>query len=269
MIKIIDLDALFDSYISDYVYKNVGKVKPEEIENNIPVLYTKFGDEKLKELDGFTPNTYYKQFSSQELIDALGEHISSDVSVSDFLCEAIIANPQSVKVINKKLEQENGEEFTLYLLNILSDLEGDLPVSILLEMVLYHESMPIREVATQILGRVADSVKDKIFSVFSISAESVKADLVDILSNCKSDERVFEILIEEFKKHTENVPLYASYLSKYGDEKALPYLLEAIENPKISYPDFEELRFAIESLGGEYNKQRDFSKDKYYKKIKG
>jgi hypothetical protein len=49
----------------------------------------------------------------------------------------------------------------------------------------------------------------------------------------------------------------------------LPYLLEAIENPKISYPDFEELRFAIESLGGEYTKQRDFSSDKYYKKLKG
>lgn len=268
MVKIIDLDALFDGYISDYVYKNVGKVKPEEIENNIPVLYTKFGDEKLKELDDFTPNTYYKQFTAQELLEALEKHLSIDVSVSDFLCEAIVADSRSLEVISKVLCEEKQEEFTLYLLNILSELDGNLPILRLLEMVLYEESEPIREVATQILGRVADDVKDKILAVFSDSSETVKADLVDILSNCKKDDKVFEILVSEFNKHTENVPLYASYLSKFGDERALPYLLEAIENPQISYPDFEELRFAIESLGGEYDKQRDFSKDKYYKKIK-
>ena len=38
MIKVIDVDKLFDEYISDYVYKNIGKVKPEEIENKIPML---------------------------------------------------------------------------------------------------------------------------------------------------------------------------------------------------------------------------------------
>ncbi len=268
MVKIIDLDALFDSYISDYVYKNVGKVKPEEIENNIPVLYAKFGDEKLKELDGLTPNTYYAQFDAEQLLNALSKHLSSDVSVSDFLCEAIISNPNSSMVIGKLLGEEKDEEFTLYLLNLLSDLNGEMPLLKLVEMVLYDESQPIREVATQILGTVADDVKGQILSAFDDSSDEVKADIVDILSNCSKDERVFKILVDEFFKHKENVPLYASYLSKYGDERALPYLLEAIENPKISYPDFEELRFAIETLGGEYTKQRDFSNDKYYKKIK-
>ena len=42
MIKILDMDSIFDKYISDYVYKNIGKVKPEEIENNIPLLYEKW-----------------------------------------------------------------------------------------------------------------------------------------------------------------------------------------------------------------------------------
>ena len=39
MVKIIDVDKLFDKYIEGYVYGNIGKVKPEEIENKIPVLY--------------------------------------------------------------------------------------------------------------------------------------------------------------------------------------------------------------------------------------
>ena len=38
MIKILDVDKLFDKYIEGYVYENIGKVKPEEIENEIPNL---------------------------------------------------------------------------------------------------------------------------------------------------------------------------------------------------------------------------------------
>ena len=48
----------------------------------------------------------------------------------------------------------------------------------------------------------------------------------------------------------------------------MPYLLSAIENEKIDYADFEELRFAIEALGGEYDKKRDFSNDSVRKKLK-
>ena len=80
---------------------------------------------------------------------------------------------------------------------------------------------------------------------------------------------MFDILVAEFAKHQNNVPLYANYLAKYGDDRALPFLMAAIENEKISYADFEELRFAIEALGGEYTKERDFSKDKSFRKIKG
>ena len=68
MIKVIDVDNLFDKYISDYVYGNIGKVNPEEIENKIPQLYEEFGDTSLKELDGKTPNEYYKQFSGADLV---------------------------------------------------------------------------------------------------------------------------------------------------------------------------------------------------------
>ena len=80
MIKVIDIDALFDSYISDYVYKNIGKVKPEEIENNIPVLYEKFGSESLKELDGKTPSTYYEDASTSEPVASV---LPPEVDIED------------------------------------------------------------------------------------------------------------------------------------------------------------------------------------------
>lgn len=269
MIKVIDIDSLFDSYISDYVYQNVGKINPEEIENKMPILYEEFGDKALAELDGKTPNTFYKEYSATELLDCLKQHIEQGVSVSDFLCEAIISNQNGEDALIESLSKDNDEEYTLYLMNILSEMGSTKYYHRLLEFILWDYSEPIRELATELLGTGVNQVKEQIISQFNEVDEVKKACLTDVLSNAEKDDRIFNILTLEFAKHQENVPLYASYLAKYGDERALPFLMQAIENPKIKYSDFEELRFAIEALGGEYDKLRDFSNDKSYKIIKG
>lgn len=269
MIKVIDVDSLFDKYIEDYVYSNIGKVKPEEIENKIPELYVKFGDQSLKELDGKTPNTYYKAYSGSELLDCLKKHLSEDVSVSDFLCEAITFKKENEHALVKALEQDNSEEFTLYVINMLGEMGSVKPAKRYLEFITWDYSETIRELATEQLTTMAELVKEDVLAQYKDMPEQKKACLTEILSNCKKDDRVFDILVAEFAKHQDNVPLYASYLAKYGDERALPFLMTAIEKEKISYADFEELRFAIEALGGEYTKERDFSADKSFKKIKG
>ena len=268
MIKVIDVDELFDKYIESYVYSNIGKVKPEEIENKIPELYLQFGEEKLKELDGKSPNTYYKSFCVDELIICLKNHIEKGVSVSDFLCEALTENPKNEDALVKALYDENNEEFTVYIMNILGDIGSTKPAFRYVEFVTCDYSETIRELATELLCTMAEVVKETILEQFKDSDESIKANLTEILSNCKKDDRVFDILVAEFAKRQNEIPIYASYLAKYGDERALPFLLTAIEKEKISYADFEELRFAIEALGGEYTKERDFSHDKTFKKIK-
>jgi len=61
----------------------------------------------------------------------------------------------------------------------------------------------------------------------------------------------------------------AGYLASYGDERALPYLMKKIEDRSIGFVTFQELKYAIEALGGEYNEPRDFSSDKDYIAIEG
>ncbi len=267
MVKIIDVDELFDKYISDYVYQNIGKVKPEEIENKIPELYVQFGDEKLEQLGGKTPNEFYKQYSGKELVECLKAHIVDGVSVSDFLCEALTSAVNQDALISA-LDDDENEEFLLYVMNILADVGWEKAKEKYLQFVLWDYSETIKEVATETLKTNADLVKDQILLQFDQVEEKTKVNLVEILSGCGKDEKVFEILINEFIKNQNNIPLYAGYLAKYGEERALPFLKATIENERISYVDFEELRFAIEALGGEYNKTRDFSKDKTFKKIK-
>lgn len=268
MIKVIDIDAIFDKYISDYVYGNIGKIKPEEIENKIPELYVKFGDEKISELDGKTPNTYYKAFTAEQLVQCLERHLNEGVAVSDFLCEAITSAPNAAIALVNALDDKKSEELVLYAMNMLSEVGAEQAKDRLLEFVLWDYGEGVRELATEMLQGMADLVKEQILAQFNEVEDKKKVNLVEILSGCKKDDRVFKILIDEFIKNQHQIPLYAGYLAKYGEERALPFLKVAIENEKISYADFEELRFAIEALGGEYDKKRDFTKDKTFRKIK-
>ncbi len=267
MIKIIDIDELFDKYISDFVYQNIGKVKPEEIENQIPKLYEEFGDKALDELDGKTPNNYYLQFEITDLIECLKSHINQGISVSDFLCEAITKNKENELALVNSLDDKD-EEFTLYVMNMLADMSSQKCLNKFLEFILWDYSSPIKELATEHLKGFANIVKDQILMQFNDLDESVREYLSEILSMCEKEDKVFDILINQFVKNPKKIPIYAGYLSKYGDQRALPFLMTQIEREDITYADFEELRFAIEVLGGEYNKIRDFNKDKTYKKIK-
>ncbi len=268
MIKIIDIDELFDKYISDFVYKNIGKVNPEEIENQMPILYGKFGKESLKELDGKAPETYYKEFSGEQLLSALKTHLEQGVEVSDFLCEAITELDTEQDLLDSLFNQEN-EEFIMYVMNILVDKKSTKCLNKFLQLITLDYSENICELATEFLKENANFVKEEVLVCYEEGSEKQREYFVEILSNVKDDDRVFEILMKEFTLHQDNLPLYASYLSRYGDSRALPFLLTAIENDKLNYQDFKELQFAIESLGGSYEKKRDFSSDKIYKKIKG
>ena len=269
MIKIIDLDKLFDKYIEKYVLDNVGKVKPEEIEDKIPVLYEEFGNAVQKDLDGKTPNEYYREYSPEELLVALKAHIDGDVPVSDFLIEAITANKESVKPVKAAIMQDDSEQFIAYLMNIMTDLKAEIPVGRYIEFALYDYPDSIGELATEALKENADAAKEKVLSCFDDAEDDKRERLTEILSCVKerSDE-VFDKLVSEFVKNKDKIPQYASYLSKYGDDRAIPVLKAAIEG-KVNYQEFEELKFAIEVLGGEYTEKRDFTQDAIYKKIKG
>lgn len=269
MIKIVNLDRLFDKYIEKFVLDNVGKVKPEEIEDKIPVLYEEFGNVPQKDLDGKTPNGYYREFTPDELIAALKEHIEKDVPVSDFLVEAITADPSSEKAVKSALMADENEQFTAYLMNILSDLKGEIPVGRYLEFALYDYPENVGELATEALTENADKAKTAVLKCFEEAADDKKDRLSEVLASVKdkSDE-VFDKLIYEFVKNKKKIPFYANLLAKYGDERAIPYLKTAIEG-KVNYQEFEELKFAIECLGGEYDEKRDFTEDAIYKKVKG
>ena len=256
--KLYDFDGMFDKRLSEYISKNVGKYKEEEWEDMIPEMYAKFGNTVLKSL-GTSPNGYYAAMSPEELVKCLRAHVKNGVPVSEFLCKAIEARPGCEGMLLPLLEK--GEEgLKQYVVNILGSSPAAIPVY--MRMIEREEDEDFKNQCVDFIKENADLVKEQALENYKNGVE--KPLMLEILSKVKErDGRVYDILLAEFLSG-EDVPMHAGYLASYGDERALPYLLEKIDEEGISYIEYQELKYAIEALGGEYTKQRDFSGDEYY-----
>lgn len=270
MKKIMDIDKIFDEFLANYIKSNRGKYTEKEWENKIPALYDEFGVTPLEALGGVAPEKYYDGLSGEELARTLKAHIEEDVAVSDFLCEAIIragCDKELVPFININED----EELVSYCVNLLSDMHSVSGYDKYFDLMLAPDCCDeMRDLLVECIQLSPEAAKERAIAEYNKnSSGDLKIYMLEILSCCKKDDRILNILLGELTSHKNGVQLYLPYVTKYGDEKALPKLLELIKDPNINYLDYKELKLAIEGFGGEYADERDFSNDKYYKKLKG
>lgn len=259
--KLYDFDGMFNEKLSAYISKNPQKFKEEEWEDVIPKLYNKFGDTVIKSL-GKTPRGYYAEMSDEELISCLKQHIKTQAAVPEFLCDEIDRR----SLVEKLLPMLDGTAAERkYAMNLIgADARA---IKKYMQILLSSDDEDVKNQCADFIKEKADLVLEEALENYKKSVETEY--MCEILSNSVvKDDRILETLLKEFRCDVDNIPLHASYLAAYGDERALPYLLNKIDEEGISYIDFRELKFAIEALGGEYLKERDFSSDPYFKLIK-
>lgn len=256
--KLIDFDGLFDEKLAQYMSENKNKHTEKQWEDIIPKLYKKFGDTRIPKI-GCTPKEYYARMTDNELVETLSAHLSQDVPVPEFLCNEI-ENRGEVETLLPMLSSEDPQTVS-YAINLIGEdaraFDGYFDI-------LANDRLDedIRSDLADILRLHADEVKARALAIYRDG--KAKTYMLEILSRvCERSDEVFDLLIGEFHA-ADDCSLYAGYLAAYGDERALPLLLRRIEDRSIGFVEFQELKYAIESLGGEYNEPRDFSNDKDY-----
>lgn len=260
--KLYDFDGMFDKKLADYIQNDNGKHRESDWEDLIPKLYKQFGDTFIKSV-GDTPNGFYAKMSDSELVKALRTHLNQGVPVSEFLCSAI-ENRNAADLLLPLLDGSADERD--YAMNLIGSDERALKK--------YMSILTDKNSDTDLKDRCADLIKEKADVVIDVAVENyINGDerecMLEIMSrSVVKNDKIFDILIKEFRTDPDNVPMHASYLAAYGDERALKYLLDKIDEENISFIEYQELKFAIEALGGEYKKERDFSSDPYYNIIK-
>ena len=267
MIDLVDIDAIFEARLRKYMEEHAGEYSEDAWEEKIAELYEAFGSERLAELGGKSPEKYYAGEDGAALVGLLARHVREGVAVSDYLCESIMdADGAEEPLISLLGEAE--EELVFYAMNLLKDMGSVKPLGQYLDFLLDPSvGRDRKELCTEILCEYPDRVKESILKEYGGASEEDRSSLLDILSHAQKDDRILRLLTDALLSHAEEIPLDAAFVRRYGDEKALSALYELIEREEINYQDFQELKLAIESLGGEYEKERDFSNDKVYRKI--
>lgn len=271
--KPIDLDALFKQYLLAQLRAGAD---PEQLEEDVPDLYLEWLERPLSQLGNVTPRRWFEQMESGARMDMLCAYVNEGMAPPDPLLDAIEDDPAAEELLFDLLTGRRGAFNTgdavikarAHAAELLNQKCSMLPAAEYIRIAKEgkEEEKSLLDAAMVGLIGMGELVKEELLSAVSTAAVEEAECLLDVLSLLEPDERIFDQLIRHFKGDYERRGFYAYLLSRYGDERAIPALTEALES--VGYVDYCALRDAIESLGGTVGKEPDFSGDADYERMK-
>ena len=274
MMKCINFDRAFERYRAEWIKENSEKYKDDMdvIEDMMPDVYLEFLKKPADFLDGVAPQDYFEQFDNADmLVNWLCDYIAQGVPVPDLLLERVTAlgNPAEKSLLALVARDDLPEETQMMAISLLREMESKAPMQRYIDYIASLEEPSDKgDLCAEALMSMGESVVEPILATLSGAGQTGRDIFADVLSNYPGDERIYELMIERFVTRDERRALFASYLAKLGDERAIPMLKEAAQSPDINYLDYVEVVNAIEALGGERPPEREFSGDPYYESLR-
>ena len=272
--KCINFDRAFERYMAEWIKENSEKYKDDMdvIEDMMPDVYLEFLKKPADFLDGVAPQDYFEQFDNANmLVNWLCDYIAQGVPVPDLLLERVTAlgNPAEKSLLALVARDDLPEETQMTAISLLREMESKAPMQRYVDYIASLEEPSDKgDLCAEALMSMGESVVEPILDALSGARQTGRDIFADVLSNYPGDERIYELMIERFVTRDERRALFASYLAKLGDERAIPMLKEAAQSPDINYLDYVEVVNAIEALGGERPPEREFSGDPYYESLR-
>lgn len=272
--KCINFDRAFERYMAEWMKENSEKYKDDMdvIEDMMPDVYLEFLKKPADFLDGIAPQDYFEQFDNADiLVNWLCDYIAQGVPVPDLLLERVTAlgDPAEKSLLALVARDDLPEETQMTAISLLREMESKAPMQRYVDYIASLEEPSDKgDLCAEALMSMGESVVEPILAALSGAGQTGRDIFADVLSNYPGDERIYELMIERFVTRDERRALFASYLAKLGDERAIPMLKEAAQSPDINYLDYVEVVNAIEALGGERPPEREFSGDPYYESLR-
>lgn len=272
--KCINFDRAFERYMAEWIKENSEKYKDDMdvIEDMMPDVYLEFLKKPADFLDGVAPQDYFEQFDNADmLVNWLCDYIAQGVPVPDLLLERVTAlgNPAEKSLLALVARDDLPEETQMTAISLLREMESKAPMQRYIDYIASLEEPSDKgDLCAEALMSMGESVVEPILATLSGAGQTGRDIFADVLSNYPGDDRIYELMIERFVTRDERRALFASYLAKLGDERAIPMLKEAAQSPDINYLDYVEVVNAIEALGGERPPEREFSGDPYYESLR-
>ena len=270
----IDFDQQFERYTRKWMEENAEKYNNnmDVIEAMMPDIYMEFLSQPASWLGGESPESFFEQYDDAAmLVEWMCAYYEQGVPVPDLLLERITALGEEAEACLLKLpfDENVPHEAALTAISLLGELESTAPMQAYIDFIASLEEPDEKgDMCAEALLAMGDAAVESILRAVDGAKEAARDIFADILSNYPGEDRIFNLLMERFAHCEDRHALFASYLAKYGDDRALPVLLAAALDDRTNYLDYVEIVSAIDALGGERPPERDFNGDPYYESLK-
>lgn len=273
--ELIDFDGAFQQYVSGWIKENSARFGGDMdlMEQEMPGLYLAWIETPADFLDGKAPISYFAEHEDAwALVDWMCRYLEAGVPLPDLLLERLVevGQPAEQPLLMLLDNPDAGAEAILHTIGLLTQLESTLPMAQYIQRVAGAERADeeIAERAAEALYAMGEEAVPAMLAALPEAAEAGQDLLLDVLSHYPGEESVYQLALERFETRPEQRALFAGYLGRLGDDRAVPALLRVAENPQTNYLDFIEISAAIEQLGGEAPAAREFEDDPYYESLK-
>lgn len=271
--KCINFDERFADFTAKWMKEHRGEYKTyDEMEDDLPRVYTEFLNMPAKWLDGVTPGRVLHAVRRREGLGGLDGAVLPEGHPRAGYADGADSGggPPCEKRLLTLLRDESDaipEEARMTAIGLLRDMGSTLP------KMLYIQWQLNREMKDDLADNALDSLRDMgkealqpMLENLNKANEAGQEALLDVLANFPGHENVYQLAVRLFEKNPNRRALFASYLAKLGDPRALQVLIAAANEENCRYMDFIELRAAIEELGGEAP-EREFYDDPEYEAL--
>ncbi|MBQ9309122.1 MAG: hypothetical protein IJ229_14470 [Clostridia bacterium] len=273
MFECIDFDKHLADFVSEYMQAHQGDYRNfDAMEADMPAIYLRFLNQAAPWLDGLTPGSYFTQYEDpKDLVDWMIAYDQKGVPIPDLLLEQIenVGKPCEKRLIALIRDEEMSNELRMTAIGVLRSMESTQPKMLYIEMQVGREADD--ELADNALESLADmgkSVVQPMLEALPRATEAGQEAMLDVLARYPGNEKVFQLAQRMFRQNPDRRGLFAGYLGKLGDERALKDLMQAANDPALNYIDYLEIRNAIERLGGTAP-ERDFDGDPTFEALSG
>ena len=265
---IINFDEHFADFTSQWMMDHKGDYRNyDEMEADLPHIYMAFLNTRAKWLGSLTPGSYFTQFEDPKvLVDWMHEYCRQGVPVPDLLTEQIefVGKPCEKRLTELLKDPEAEEEARMLAIGLLREMGSVLPKMIYINWQLDRDQKDeMKDNALESLKAMGETVVQPILQVVNRANNAGQEALLEVLADYPGNEQIFQLAIRLFQNNPDRRALFAGYLGKLGDDRALPVLLEAAQEKDLGYLTYIELRNAIEQLGGSCP-EREYEDDPEY-----
>ncbi len=267
-----NFDEHFAEFTSSWMKEHQNEYRNfDEMEEDLPRIYMAFLNTRAAWLGSITPGSYFTQFEDPKvLVDWMRQYCDEGVPLPDPLLEQIVTvgKPCEKRLVELLKDDEAEDEARMTAVGLLREMESQQPKMLYIHWQLDRAPKDeLKDNAVESLIEMGESVVQPILQLIGQANHSGKEAFLEVLSHFPGNRQIVRLVLDEFKARPEKRALFAGYLSKLGDDMALPDLESAAKEPDLPYLTFIELRNAIESLGG-ICPEREYDEDPEYEALR-